>query len=365
MDIATGRGADIIVLPPLISMDMFVMKGVLADLYPFIDDDVRMARADFKENILKAYETDDRLFAIPIRYNITTLTAAQSEVGDINGWNLDEIMDYVGSRLPDVKVFDNTSKTGVLEICLRANGDALVDWGNGESAFKRDLFIKMLHFANQFTPDEFFTHDWDIDGRIREQGQLTLLPNYASDFSFYYYQFCGQLFGEPVAFPGYPTEDKKGNLIQSNMVMAIGNQCRDKAVAWEFISSLLTKEFQVKQPKDLIGAFPILNEAFEELILEAMEVTYTVDENGVKIEEPKGSILLTHTFRAEFFAMTEEEIRKIREWIDSAEKTDVYDAQILAIVTEEAQAFFAGIVSAEQAADVAENRIRTYVNEMR
>jgi ABC-type glycerol-3-phosphate transport system substrate-binding protein len=363
MDIATGKGADIIILPQRFSLDLFATKGVLVDLYPFIDGDARMTRGDFQENIMMAYETGGQLFAMPLSYRIRTQTAAQSEIGNINSWNLDEMITYVNGKLPGATVFDENSKSGVLNICLRANGDALVDWNSTESAFQRDLFIKILHFANQFTPDEFFEYDMDIIGRIMEQGQVTLMQDYIRDFSSY--QFNKALFGGSAVYPGYPSENKNGNLIESFMVMAINDKCRDKDAAWEFISSMLNQNIQIEQSRSGLGGFPILKDAFEELAAREMEATYVTDENGAIKEVPKGTIGLSSDFQIEYFAVTEEEMQGIRDLLSSAEKIAIYDSQILAIVTEEAQSFFAGVASAEQAADVAENRIRTYVNEMR
>jgi ABC-type glycerol-3-phosphate transport system substrate-binding protein len=250
-----------------------------------------------------------------------------------------------------------------LDACLRANGDALVDWNSEGSGFNRDLFIKVLHFANQFPPDEFFTYDIDIVGRIRDSGQTTLLPDRIEHIL--YYQYSRALFGGPVVYPGYPSEDRKGNLIVSDMLIAINDKCRDKAAAWEFISGMLDEKFQIEQSRSPLGGFPILKDAFDLLAAEAMEATYTTDDNGIRTEVSKGVEGITADFTVELFAATAEEIQAVRNLIESAEKIAIYDAQIMEIVREEAQTFFAGIVSAEQAADVAENRIRTYVNEMK
>ncbi|MCL2717957.1 MAG: extracellular solute-binding protein [Lachnospiraceae bacterium] len=344
LDIVNGKGPDIIVLPPRISMELYARKGVLADLYPFINEDKNMKRADFQENIIKAHELDGRLLGMPIFYQIHTLVAAESEIGDIKGWNLDEMIEYVNSRLPDSKVFADYSKSGVLSLCLRANGEALVDWNNVDNGFQRDLYLKMLYFANQFTPDHLYVYDDNIAGRIQDDKQVQLWSKVL--IGYYYHQNLSEIFGELVVYPGFPSENGNGNLINSYSVISINQNSEHKNAAWEFISSMLTEEFQTRNFTTSLISFPILKSAHEAKIKEAMRGFYDWAENS-------------HVAGA-----TESDIQTVTDLINSAEKIRVYDEHILNIAMEEAGYFFSGIKTAEEVADIAENRIAIYVSEM-
>ncbi|MDR2547541.1 MAG: ABC transporter substrate-binding protein [Lachnospiraceae bacterium] len=350
LDIVNGKGPDIIVLPSNISMGLYARRGVLTDLYPLIDQDVQMERADFQENIVRAYEIDGQLFGMPVFYHIHTLIAAISEIGDIIVWNLDEMMSYVDNQLPDNQVFDDHSKSGVLSLCLRANGEALVDWTSDESGFQRELFLKMLHFADQFTLDNSFVYGDNMFERIYDE-QVRILSDLVNNYSSHAY--FSTIFGEQVSYPGFPSESGSGNLISSYSVMSINSNSQHKDAAWEFISSMLTDDFQTREFLISSISFPILNSAHETRIKEAMNmeqpiVYSTSDGNSIDVYGP-----------------TENDVRVISNLINSAEKIRIYDEQIINIVMEEAQYFFGGAKSAEEVADIAENRIRIYVNEMK
>ena len=360
LDIVNGKGPDIIMLPARFSMDIFAQKGVLTDLYPFIESDSEIELKDLQENVIKAHDSGGQLFGLPLSFDIRTVIAAKSELSDISGWNLDEMIDYASSRMPENTVFEDHSKSGVFSLCLFANGDALVDWMGEESSIKRDLLLKMLHFADQFTPDHLYSYDGNLMGRIQNDEQVKLLPMNVSDYTSH--QFNMTIFGKQVTYPGYPADDGYGNIIRSATVMAINSGCRDKEAAWEFIRSMLSVEFQTSHA---IINFPILKSAQEIKINKAMEVVY-YDDNGIKREEPVSTFSWSGSDDLiEVYASTENDIQTIRDLINSANKIRIFDRQINDIVMEEAQSFFSGNKSAEEVVDIIENRIRIYVNELK
>ena len=65
------------------------------------------------------------------------------------------------------------------------------------------------------------------------------------------------------------------------------------------------------------------------------------------------------------YAMTNEEYSAIMELIESAEKINRYDMDIIEIILEETQQFFAGEQSAEDTAKFIQSRVNLYVNEQR
>jgi len=251
------------------------------------------------------------------------------------------MIEYVNSRLPDSKVFFDHSKSGVLRLCLRANGEALVDWDSDDSGFQRDLFLKMLYFADQFTPDHLYVFDDNIIDRIQD-GQILLFSNMMYHYLNHYNLLT--YFGESIVYPGFPSENGSGNLIASLAVLAINQNSQHKGAAWEFISSMLAEEFQIRDCH--LPVFPILKSAHDAKIKETFKALH--DEKGA------------------FYASgTESDIQTVIDLINRAEKIRVHDEHILNIVMEEAGSFFSGAKSAEEAADIAENRIAIYVSEMK
>ena len=368
MDIVSGKGPDIILLPPGAPLGLYARKGVLLDLYPLIDQNTGLNREDLQENIIKAYETEGQLFGIPTHYFISTFVAPKSAVGDISGWNLDEMIGFVNAelsvQLPNPKIFDDYSKSHVLGYCLAANGDALVDWNSDGSGFKRDIVIKMLEFANQFAPDDLYSWEEAWNNRIpwiQDEGLIKLLGgsfmNY--DLGNPYYQ---AIFNEPVAYPGYPSENGNGNLISSRSVLGINSKLKDKDGAWEFLSFILSEEFQSDQT--VSRAFPIRKSAHENMASRAMQGIY-IEKDGIQVERPKGSHSYGDGFIIDWYAATESDIKAVSDVINSAEKIRIYDYQIMNIIREEAGIYFSGGKSAAEVVDIMENRIGLYVKEMK
>jgi ABC-type glycerol-3-phosphate transport system substrate-binding protein len=189
-----------------------------------------------------------------------------------------------------------------------------------------------------------------------EEGQLLLFNkdvNYLNDD-----QFNRALFGEPVTYVGYPSENGNGSLFISDMLVAISNKCTEKEAAWKFLSSMLSEEAQAQSRNAFGPRFPILKSALEKQIEEAMATTYDI--NGKEVSK---SLYSLGSFEIDMYASTKEEIDIILDLIAKTEKFFVFDRQIWNIIRDEAVGFFSGSKTAAETADIVENRIRVYVNE--
>lgn len=361
MAIANGQGPDIMILPRQFSMDLYARKGVLTDLYPYIDQDETMEREDFQENVLKAYETDNRLYGIPVYYWINTMAVAESATGETRQWNMDEMITFADSYMPESTVFSEANKTHILELCLMANGESLIDWTKEGEEFNRELFVKMLVFANQFVPDGNYSYDENLVQRIQDTKQLQIICH-VNVMGFAEQQVYMGAFGEAVSYLGYPSEKGNGNLIDSNFVMAINSKCEDKETAWNFISSQLSEESQWDYCQ-IIG-FPIRKSVMDKKIESEMEISYETDENGNQREKKRDTRALGED-RIDIYAAREEDVQKVLDTINNADKIRSWNEQIGNIIYEESKAFFDGSKSADQVADIVENRVRTYINEMK
>lgn len=341
LDVISGNCPDILQLPLNGQMDLYVRKGVLEDLYPYIDRDDSISRVDFVENVIKAYEVDGKLYSMPLEFSICTLAGKASVAGDRAGWTLDEMIAFADSCPKDTMIFADSSKSGVLRLCMTTYWKQLVNWEE-ESFFDRDLFIKILQFASRFIDDDKFMIE--EDGEIIYQGarkdellvfEKRVRTELDYDELFDYYGLG------PVSFVGYPAEDQNGYLIDSKSSLAIRAKCPDKDVAWEFISSLLTEECQERNMRtNAARDFSIMKDMLE---------------RQLRLE-------WTPNFYGSF---KEEDTIPVRELIASADTLRTSDRQINTIIAEEAPSFFSGIKSAEEVADVVENRIRIYVNEIK
>jgi ABC-type glycerol-3-phosphate transport system substrate-binding protein len=168
------------------------------------------------------------------------------------------------------------------------------------------------------------------------------------------------VFREPVSFPGHPAESGNGNLIFSDIAIAINNACDDKETAWQFIASLLSDRFQSDWN---YLYFPIRKSMLKQKIEQEMAILYETDENGNKQEVKKGTLQLG-TDRIDYFAAREGDAAAILGIIESADTVFNRNMQVHAIIIEEAQAYFSGQKSVLEVVDVIENRIMMHLSEM-
>ena len=343
-DIIARKAPDIMMLPPHFMLAAYADKGVLADLNPLLDSDPLINRTDLQENILTAYETEGKLFGIPINYMIRTIIAASSQYSDKDSWTLDEMMAIVNGQLqlPEVMVFYNHTKSAILDLCLMNYIERISGWDSG-GVFDRDLYLKILYFANQFTPDHLEKYEviFDLIGDSR----VHLYTSYI--YNVYNIQTSRFMFGEPITFLGYPAEQGSGNIAISDALMAINQNAVNQEAAWSFISSMLTEEYQTNVYVSYY--LPIRKSALEENMTKGRK-------SGSHTWKGSDVVFESHIPR-------EDEKQQLRDLIAGVNKTRNWDARIEDILREEAQSFLNGFKSAEEAADIAANRIAIFMNE--
>lgn len=345
MDIISGNCPDILILPYQFPIDVYAAKGVLEDLNSYIDTDDTLRRTDLQENILKAYETNGKLFAIPVTFMVESILGKASVLENRTGWNLDEMIAFSDSLDDENLIFPDPSKASVMDICLKANRDCIVDWTADEGiGFNRDFFIRMLEFSNRFMEEEYSD---EITLKRIMDGEVLLMPTGGTP-TIYQHNPLGE-----VAYIGYPSENGSGSLATSSTTVAISIGCKAKGTAWNFIKSLLSEEVQ---ESSLLEGYPIRKNSLEKYMEQSKEAG-----GGVVIGDASGNVIDAYEQRG----ATEDEIREFQALIDSVEKIVVGDDEISKIIKEEAGAYFSGDKTVEEVADIVENRIGIYVNEMK
>lgn len=360
-DVVSGKCPDIIDISSG-NVQSYMAKGVVADLYPFIDKDEEINREDYLESVLKAYEKNGKLYALPSSFFISTIMAKVSDVGDRKSITLDEVMELAKNIPEGAELYQYASKSSVLNSIMRMNMDVYVNWDTGECRFNGEEFIKALEFANTF-PKEY---SWQEDGpsvptKIRE-GKLIMMDTSIS--SMQEYQMYKGMYGEPVAFVGYPTSKESGSCIVSNgSLLAMSAKSPYQDGVWQFIRSGITREAQEGDSNYRYG-FPVMKSALEKQFAEDMEEEYYEGPDGEKIKQSK-TTWGYDDFQIEIFAATEEEVAAVRGLIESVNTSYQFDMQMFSIIEEEAEAFFEGQKTAKDVADIIQSRVQIYVNENR
>ena len=116
--------------------------------------------------------------------------------------------------------------------------------------------------------------------------------------------------------------------------------------------------------------FPSRKDLIEKVFEEAMTPEYqrgekgeiVKDENGEPIEMPKTTWGYDN-WETEIFAASQEEIDEIRFLIDNARLAVNNSEEIFSMISEEADAYFAGQKSPQDVAKIIQSRVELYVKE--
>lgn len=77
------------------------------DLYPYMEKS-GLKKENYVENVLEAYEMDGKLYGFTTEFSIYTIVGKQSVLGELSGWTLSEMMDFIDQH-KDSEVFPYAS----------------------------------------------------------------------------------------------------------------------------------------------------------------------------------------------------------------------------------------------------------------
>lgn len=104
-DIASGNVPDILVLEDNLPIESYISKGLFEDLYPYIDKDEELNREKYFPNVLKAFETEGKLYQLVPSFSILTVGGKTRDVGAEPGWTLKELNAVLASKPEGTQVF--------------------------------------------------------------------------------------------------------------------------------------------------------------------------------------------------------------------------------------------------------------------
>lgn len=389
-EIISGSVPDLFLTSNL-PIDKYAAKGVVADLYTFMDGGSGLGRDYFVPQVLKAIEKEGKLYELPTKFSVETAYALSSIVDQYDTWNVAAVQDAMTQLQEGATVFSNGwTKSSVLNNCLTRNLAAFVDWTTGKCTFDSEAFQQLLAFCNSF-PDDSSSDDgiaysseaatvdtmddpvWESDATRILSGKQLMATTSFYGFEDYIYNIYPVK--DKVTFVGYPSESgEPGNSFYIQCPMAISSVTKYPDAAWDFVSSMIEK---TNEDAESMYAFPISQEAFDKKMASVMTEQYATDENGEPFDwdgdgEPDkmsiGSYEVVENGEStwqEVYALTQEDIDQILSVINSATGIVDYDDEILSIVSDEVSAYFAGDKDVQTTANMIQSRVNLYVQEQR
>lgn len=378
-EILAGNMPDLLDVTDGLPLRQYAVRGMLEDLWPFIESDPDLGREGVMERVLEADEIDGKLCRVFPRFALETVAGSSAVVGERTGWTLDELKSVLEGQPAGCGVLGvGETRNSILENLFSHDLDKFVDWTAGTVRFDSQEFREILEFCCTFPARsggagssgsgavmvETAESAGEAYARVAQGDQL-LLPVYLNDWSSI--QLYRQLFGGGVSFVGYPGSGRTGVRFHVDGGIALSSACKDKEGAWSFLrQALLPKEEKFSLD------FPVNRADFEREAQESMVVEYVKDENGCEITGPDGKPIkegVSFVFiGGQMIAIepaTQADCDQVMALYEAASSVSGRDENIWTIVQECAGACFAGDQTVENASRTIQNRVELYLNEQR
>lgn len=355
IDIISGNIPDMVYLDTN-EIEKLSSKGAFADLYELMDSDSKYSRDAFLPNYLEAAETNGHIYSIAPTFTIKTI-AAKSKHTDIQNWTFDEFRDIYNSKSADMTLFESANNRNAVFSFLSDDCNDFVDYGTHTCSFNSQDFINILQFAAEFPSIEEYS--WETTSCRNDTALISTL--YIKSFRDINVE-NQSVFGDDVTFVGFPSESGNGSVMTLTSQFAIMEDSPAKDGAWSFIRTFFSDDRYYGN----INGIPVTEKGFEIAMEEALEPLYYIDgESNQKVPMKETGYNFTNGSETEITPMTEAEQAKYEAFVRSITRaiSGNYDSSVNSIVSEETSRYFAGACSAEECAEMIQNRVSIMLSE--
>ncbi|MDO5558777.1 MAG: hypothetical protein Q4F95_04180 [Oscillospiraceae bacterium] len=355
-DLINGNIPDILMLDNDMDVMSYLSKGFLADMNSFIDNDPDIKREDYYTNIFDAYTFDDKLFYLPVSYELNTYASRTSMSGSFDNWTYDDFLSFVSTN-EDIPVFNHVPRETVLNQFMTSYINDFVDFKQHSCDFNNETFLRLLDvIKNNTDQDDDMKYGYDEHDPAALKDNSVLLSPYSSMDILSYHQLVQCYAAEPVSINGVASKSSGKNIVSSSEGFSISESSKEKEGAWEFIKQFLTDDIQYTQEGysrvGIYGSYPVkrssLQKKIDETASDPEATSYAYTENGeVKIPP-----------------LNDEEINAYKQYLDKPAVSGLIYSKILDIIQDETNAFFSSDCTASDAASAVQSKVTLYLNEL-
>lgn len=394
-EILAGNVPDILLISSGMPYNSYASKGLFADLYEFMDKDDVYNRDAFMPNVLKAMEKDGKLYEITPSFTVQTYAAKKSLVGDATSLTMDQANQILAS-MPEGATLTNDSQTMTASNFLSTaiTFSNFVDYTNATCNFDSPEFKAILETAKKYPAeidyDALYNDNpnyWMEQETACRENRALLYSVYFNDFSIYT-NTRDAYFGEDISFVGFPgsgASNATGSVISTGSEIAVSSKSKYKDGAWEFIKLVLdnavgeqdsgnygvaiTSDASVAEAADeavkritsQYYGLPVVKSQLQALGQQAtIPQTYT-DTDGT-VQQVDNTYYVGNT-EVKVNLITQDEVSMLIDYFSTVDTIARYDESLTDIINEEANAYFKGTKSVDEAASLIQSRASIYLSE--
>ena len=335
LDLASGNAPDMLNLQYLDIYNL-VDKGVIDDLRPYFDRDTEIDIQDYVESVVEACTIDGVLVSVPLEYVIYSYFGKADMVGESAGWTIDDVAECLNNN--PGSVFSTWTREFMLARILQYSIDTFIDSDSGTCDFTTKTFDELLDIIEPLPSEANYSP-------IEEK---TSLINNISLYNFEVIQEYYAQYGDDIIIKGYITADGRAchNLSVTDAYSIVSTSgCKDGA--WEFIKFCLIND----------------NSSMDWFSSNKQRLQEMIDEELAHAGEEKRSTFYTEQGAVNYHYATQEEIDTVMDLIENVELSESANSEIISIIEEEMDSYFAGGKSKEATVAVIQDRVQLYLDE--
>ncbi|MCL2425201.1 MAG: hypothetical protein FWD05_02575 [Oscillospiraceae bacterium] len=313
-------------------------RGLLVDLYTFLDNDPELSRQSFMPNLLYAISEGDSLYELPYRFTVDVAVGNASILGMEMGWTFDKMLATLDDLQFDGLILNpNLSQINVLNMMLRFMIDDFIDWSTGTAYFGTDEFQRLLEIVKTFARADIYGGVLD-ERELIAQGQQLMMwqtisrPNELQFFDFYFNEMV------PV---GFPVREGVGHSMRLDNGFAISSTTEHMEAAWSFVRDFYKPDFF----ESALYLIP--------MHIEAIESWFLIEDLGFTIG--------FDAYEIEIGPATDYDIERMRNILESVTRVSHLDRDICFIISEEVASYFNGTRNVYDTSRIIQNRVQTLV----
>jgi len=343
LEIAAGKGADIICGGAVNDAYNLMTKGAFENLAPLMGD-TNIREDDYFPLAFSGWRSGEKIYGLNPVVQIeglwidSTLAGSLSGTGSNQGLGIEMLVDNMLADQGQKIFMEGYEAADILRCFLQGSESLLgmIDWQHGTCNFEGELFQKLLEVSKRYS-DQGTTGYQGIAG-IR-------------DFSsFYWFDRAEELKRAGKFSIGYCFDDGFHEWARPEM-MAINVHSAHKEGAWKFLAFLLEEEVQstIDMKNNYTMGFPVNKQIYDQLKEEAI-LSGTVQEGQWTVNY--GS----------FSKADAEELTKV---IEGARPFPLRTEPVLNLICDQANAYFTDGKKIEEVCAVIQKQVQLYLDENR
>lgn len=336
MQLLQGNGPDLIQLDDT-DIETLSRQGVFEDLEPYFEKSHTIQASDLLDVATESCYVNGKQIGVLPWFMLEAVLARADE--EPVGWTYENVLDVMENQ-PEQKLERYIgSQTGLLNFLFRSGMESFLNIQKGTCSFKDERFTQLLERVNAITLTPLGKNVSSSQYEVWDSflnGEYTIL-NWKLRSMDSYLQLT-QYMGDRIKWIGWPSADGEPVYLVTGSRVGINSASQNKEGAWAFLEFMLSDQSQTWGTLSVFG-FPARKDNFQRYLRMALADTTVI---------------------------TQEDIKQLEELVDHGKYSpDLSFSPVDAILNEECAEYFAGKQNAEDTADIIQNRVQLYLDELK